>query len=140
MENKSSALAIFFIRSLLGIIFFWQGYGKVFNWGLSNVYNSTFKSFEELGLSEWFLKLVLYFTSFAELIVGMLLILGLFRKWAYFLIISLLLIVAFGHGLQEGIWNLSHVFYRAALLLPLLLLPFHHDKYCLDVYLKKKSE
>lgn len=128
---------LFFIRVLLGIIFFWQGFGKVFSWGLENIYSSAFKPYEELGIPEFLLKFILYFTSFGELIVGLLLILGLFRKWAYFTIILILLIVAFGHGLKEPIWDLQHVFFRSVLLIPLLLFPLSKDTIQLDRFIMK---
>jgi uncharacterized membrane protein YphA (DoxX/SURF4 family) len=137
MENKylsTFKIALFFVRSLLGLILFWQGFGKIFTWGLSNVYANVFKSYEDLGLPEALLKAVLYFTSYGELIVGFVLMLGLFRKWAYYILISILLVVAFGHGLKDPIWDLSHVFFRAALLFPLLILPLSADKICLDKF------
>ena len=139
MEQNPKKLALFFIRSLLGIIFFWQGFGKIFTWGLLNVFNSAFKSFEEFGLPDWFLKLTLYFTSFIELIVGVLLMLGFLRKWSYYLIIALLLIVSFGHGMNDPVWDLHHVFFRVALLFPLLLFPLNDDKFSLDCYLNRRK-
>ncbi|MEM6376658.1 MAG: DoxX family membrane protein [Bacteroidota bacterium] len=135
MSNKYSAeraVGLFFIRVLLGIIFFMQGFGKVFTWGIEGVYASAFKSYEATFLPKWLIYSTAYYTSFVELIGGALLLLGLFRKWAYFALGSVLLIVSFGHGLASPIWSLDDVFPRAILLAALLLLPTAWDSWSLD--------
>ena len=130
---------LFFIRTLLGIIFFMQGYGKVVSIGVSKVYEMFFKSFENTLLSRWVIYATAYFTSYAELICGALLLLGLFRKYAIYLLAINLLIVSFGHGLMEPIWSLEHVMPRAILLSALFLLPPAWDKWNIDsVILKNK--
>ncbi|HZH86727.1 MAG TPA: hypothetical protein VFD77_05380 [Brumimicrobium sp.] len=53
--------------------------------------------------------------------------------------VSVLIIVTFGHGLAEPIWDLSHVMYRTILLLTLLILPKEWDKLSVDYLLTKKS-
>jgi uncharacterized membrane protein YphA (DoxX/SURF4 family) len=128
---------LFFIRALLGIIFFMQGYGKVFTIGVSKVYEMFFKDFENTFLPKPLIIFTTYYTSYIELIGGFLLIIGLFKKYAmYFLAIDLL-IVSFGHGIMEPIWDLSHVIPRAILLASLFLLPAEWDKWNVDSLIKK---
>lgn len=127
---------VFFIRVLLGIIFFWQGLGKLTQWGMENLYNSAFKSFEETFLPTFLIRFVAYYTTYVELIAGFLLIIGLGRKYALIALASVLLIVSFGHGLQSPVWDLSHVLFRASLLLPLMLLPQEWDQWHVDRLLK----
>ena len=91
---------MFFIRVLLGIIFFFQGYGKIFTMGVSQVYDRFFKEFENTILPKWLDCTTAYYTSYVELIGGILLIIGLFRKQAMYLLAMDLLIVSFGHGLH----------------------------------------
>ena len=134
MDHK---IATLFVRLLLGLIIGMQGFGKVFNIGISNIYNGGFKSFEETFLPTFILKATAYFTSYGELICGILLLLGLFRKQAYYILIAILLIVSFGHGLQSPIWDLQHVMYRSILLVFLLLVPLEKDTISLDTFLKK---
>lgn len=50
------------------------------------------------------------------------------------------LIVSFGHGLMEPIWDLSHVMPRAFLLSALLLLPIGWDTWSLDEWIKNKMK
>ncbi len=127
-----------FSRLLLGLILFWQGFGKVFTWGVNNVYENGFKSFEETFLPTFILKFTAFFTAYGELLFGLLLILGLFRKYAYFGIALILLIVSFGHGLQSPIWDLHHVFVRSAFLIFLMMIPLDKDTYALDHLVKKR--
>lgn len=124
-----------FARVLLGVIFFWQGYGKVFDIGVDSMYQGYFLGQLQLGetfLPEWLIQLTAYFTSYAELIGGALLTLGLFRYVTYCTLALVLLIVSFGHGAVEPIWDLQHVIFRAALLLPLFLIPQAWDRWNLD--------
>ena len=132
MQFNQQALALLFCRLLLGLIFFWQGFGKIFTWGVQNVYSNVFSAYEETFLPIWLLKFTAYFTSYAELICGLFLILGLFRKQTYLILVSVLLIVALGHGIKDPIWSLDHVMFRAAPLFLLLWIPREKDIYSLD--------
>ena len=131
---------LFFIRVLAGIIFLMQGYGKVFTWSVPKVYEMFFKNFESTFLPKWLIVAAACYTSCIELAGGLLLVIGLFRKYALYLLAIDLLIVSFGHGLLEPIWDLSHVIPRAILLAALMLLPEQWDKWNLDylVQIKKK--
>ncbi len=129
-----------FARLLLGVIFLMQGFGKVFTWGVSNVYNNGFKAYEETFLPKSIIQFTTYFTSYAELICGLLLILGLFRKQAYWILAIVLVIVSFGHGLTSPIWDLQHVFFRSALLLFLMMIPLEKDRFSLDSFLKTRKQ
>ena len=129
---------IFFIRLLLGIIFLMQGYGKIFTIGVPGVYEMFFKVFENTFLPKWIVLSTAYYTSYVEMIGGFLLIIGLFRKYAMYLLAVDLFIVSFGHGLMEPIWDLSHVIPRAILLAALFLLPQEWDKWNVDSLIKKR--
>lgn len=141
MTNLSTSLnrtvGVFTMRVLLGIIFMMQGYGKVFTWGLDGVYGG-FAPYEE-KLPTFLLKFAAYYTTFAELICGLLLIIGLFRNYALYALGVVLLIVSFGHGLSAPIWDLSHVFPRAVLLIALLLIPQEWDKWHVDGLIRKQK-
>ena len=133
--NKNIGMLI--LRLLLGFIFLMQGYGKVFNWGVDNIYQSAFLPYSEY-LPEFLLKITAYYTSYIELIGGLLLVFGLFRNYSLYALGSVLVIVTFGHGLSEAIWDMQHVMYRAIILIPLLLLPEEWDKFSIDKLLKRK--
>lgn len=131
--NKTVALLL--IRLILGLIFLMQGYGKVFNWGVENLYQMDFfyDTYKDL-LPSWLIYCTAYYTSYAELLGGAMLVLGLKIDWALYALGSVLVIVTFGHGLASPIWDLSNVMYRAILLIALLLLPKEWDKLSLDYF------
>jgi putative oxidoreductase len=132
-------IGVLTLRLLLGFLFFFQGYGKVFKFGVDNVYNNFFKKTYQDLLPDFVNIGTAYFTSYVELIAGFLLIIGLKRDWALYALAAVLVIVTFGHGLAEPIWDASHVLVRAVFLIPLLLLPKEWDKYSVDYFIGKRS-
>ena len=142
MTNNQTTMqttGLLFIRVLLGIIFFMQGYGKVFSIGVSKIYTMFFAIYQTTFLPKWLIISTAYYTSYVELICGMLLIIGLFKKYALYFLAADLLIVSFGHGLMEPVWDLSHVVPRAILMAALLLLPTQWDKWNIDSLLRRKA-
>lgn len=135
-ETRFRIPGMFFIRTLLGIIFLMQGYGKIFTMGVNQVYENFFKVFETTFLPKWLIVFAAYYTSYVELVGGILLVAGLFRIYAMYLLALDLLIVSFGHGLLEPIWDLSHVIPRTILLSTLFLLPSTWDKWNVDELIK----
>lgn len=136
--QKNQQIAVLIMRLLLGFIFFFQGFGKVFKFGLENVYKNFFlNSYSDL-LPDFLLLITAYYTSLIEVIAGLLLIIGLKTNYALYALASVLVIVTIGHGLREPIWDLSHVMYRTALLIPLLLLPRNLDIYSIDNLISRK--
>jgi uncharacterized membrane protein YphA (DoxX/SURF4 family) len=135
-EGRFRIPGMFFIRTLLGIIFLMQGYGKIFTMGVHQVYENFFTVFETTILPKWLIIFTAYYTSYVELIGGFLLVAGLFRIYAMYLLALDLLIVSFGHGFMEPIWDLSHVMSRAILLSALFLLPSAWDKWSADELIK----
>ena len=136
--DRNRSIAVLTTRLLLGFIFLMQGYGKVFTWGIEKLYNMEFfhETYKNI-LPDYITQATAYYTSYVELIGGFLLVLGFKRDYALYALASVLIIVTFGHGLAEPIWDLSHVMYRAILLIALLIIPKEWDKYSLDIYIQK---
>lgn len=132
-------VAVLTIRLILGLIFLMQGFGKVFTWGVDNLYKMDFflGTYKDL-LPEFLIQATAYYTSYVELIGGLLLVIGLKRDYALYALASVLVVVTFGHGLAEPIWDLSNVMYRLILLATLLLLPKAWDKFSIDYLIEKK--
>lgn len=137
--NTNKKIALLTIRLLLGFIFFFQGFGKIFKFGVENVYQNFFAKTYDGILPDFLLGITAYYTSYIEFLGGILLIIGFKRDYTLYALASVLIIVTFGHGLVEPIWDLSHVMYRAILLLALLLLPKEWDHFQLDTLLKKNK-
>ena len=134
-ESSSRAAGMLFVRALLGIIFFMQGFGKIFTFTVATVYDKFFRPFEATFLPKWLIWVTAYYTSYIELIGGFLLLIGLFRKYTLYLLAIDLFIVSFGHGFLETIWDLSHVMPRAILLLILFFAPRDWDRWNADAFL-----
>ena len=132
--NRQVALLI--IRLTLGFIVLMQGFGKVFSMGVENMYSSYMQPTFAEKLPNFVIYGTAYYTSYVELIAGLLLIIGWKRDYALYFIGSVLIIVSFGHGLEQPIWDLSHVLFRLLPLSALLLLPSEWDKYRLDTLIK----
>ena len=111
----------------------------MFSIGVLNLYENGFKAYEDTFLPTFLVKFTAYFTSYGELIFGLLMILGLFRKLSYYGLGLILLIVSFGHGLQTPIWDLQHVFIRSVFLI-FLMMTFDKDHVTLDKFWQKNSE
>lgn len=137
MNSLNRTIGIFTLRMLLGLLFLMQGYGKVFVFGVHQVYENYFLSAYIELLPVNILQITAYYTSYVELLSGVLLLIGWKKNWAYYLLASVLIIVSFGHGLASPIWDTQHVFVRAVFLIALLLLPADWDKFSLDYGLKK---
>ncbi len=137
--NRNRSIAMLTIRVILGLIFMMQGFGKVFSWGVENLYKMDFfhGTYKDL-LPDFIIYGTAYYTSFVELIAGFLLVIGLKRDWALYALASVLVIVSFGHGLAEPIWDLSHVMFRFVLLVALLLLPATWDTIRMDSLINRK--
>ena len=131
-------IGVLTIRLLLGVFFFFQGFGKVFKFGLDNVYKNFFQSSYADLLPDFLLLFTAYYTSLVELIGGFLLVIGFKRDYALYALASVLVIVSIGHGLKDPIWDLSHVMYRAILLTSLLLLPKAWDTISVDNFINSK--
>lgn len=137
--HLNQRIGVLTLRLLLGFIFLMQGYGKVFNWGVDGVYTSGFATESYQMFPDLLLYFFAYYTSYIELIGGLLLIIGLWRDYSLYALASVLVIVTFGHGLASPIWDLSHVMFRAIPLIGLLLLPKNWDRYSIDGFIASRS-
>ena len=138
--NLNRTIAVLTTRLILGFIFLMQGFGKVFTWGVEKVYNMDFfhESYKFL-LPDYITYATAYYTSYVELIGGFLLVLGLKIDYALYALASVLVIVTFGHGLADPIWDLSHVIYRSILLISLLIFPKEWDNFSIDNFIYKQT-
>jgi uncharacterized membrane protein YphA (DoxX/SURF4 family) len=121
-------VGVLFLRVLTGILFFFQGYTKIFVWSVGGLYHNAFKSLEA-KLPTWVLWGTAYATSLIELICGLMVIFGVWRNRALFVLAGVIIIVSIGHGLESGIFDLQHIFPRAILIALLLILPDEWDEW-----------
>ncbi len=123
METDNGVFIALIIRLFLGVLFFLQGYDKVFRVKMSGVIQIFEHPTLMRRIPRWILVFSVYLTSYVELIGGLFLIFGLFKIFAlYFLGIDLL-IAAIAFTMIEPMWDMRHVFPRFLLLLIALVIP-----------------
>jgi uncharacterized membrane protein YphA (DoxX/SURF4 family) len=121
-------VGVLFLRVLLGCIFFFQGYAKIFWFGMGNLYASAFAGLES-KLPTWLLWGTAYATSLIEVVCGFMVIVGFWRNRALFALAGVVIIATIGHGIESGIFDLQHIFPRAILIAFLLILPDEWDEW-----------
>ncbi|MBL7923722.1 MAG: DoxX family membrane protein [Bacteroidia bacterium] len=124
--------ASFLVRVLAGLLFFFQGYDKVFRIGIQGVTEAIGPSYKRAGLPDFVVAMISFLTSWIEFLGGFCLILGLFKYTMVYLLGIDLLIVAAGMSMIDPVWDLKLLFPRVILLLFLLLMPAESDILSLD--------
>jgi uncharacterized membrane protein YphA (DoxX/SURF4 family) len=124
--------AAFIARVFLGLLFFLQGYDKVFRIGVKQVIETFQSSLSSKGMPKSFTVMGVYFTSYIELIGGALLIIGFVKYYCLYLLGFDLLFAAFAFGMIEPVWDMKHIFPRLALLIFLMVIPSQWDVISVD--------
>ncbi len=126
------SIALLSVRVIAGILFFFQGYDKVFHVGMSEIRQMMQVSLGNRKIPVSVINFITTFTSWVELVCGFLLIVGLLKYYAIYLLCLNLIIVVFGFSISKPMWENNHVFIRLLLLLILLITPVEWDKLSLD--------
>lgn len=124
--------AVLVARVFLGLLFFFQGYDKVFRVKVKNVIGIIHTPLAEKGLPEFISVLGAYYTSYVELICGATLIIGFAKYWSMYLLGFDLLFAAVAFTWVEPLWDMKHIFPRLALLVFLLIAPSEWDVISID--------
>ena len=136
----AKAWAVLFARLVLGLIFFMAGVWKVFGLGPVGHVQRFFLPFQHTFLPTWSLWAVGFTIPFVELIAGALVILGWKTRAALVGLGAVLVIVTFGHLLDQPLYALhEHVIPRLALVLFVLLIPQELDRFSIDQFLKRRG-
>jgi thiosulfate dehydrogenase [quinone] large subunit len=139
-DQTAKSLALLFARLVLGLIFFMAGVWKVFGLGPAGHVQRFFLPFQHTFLPVWSLWAVGLAIPFVELIGGALVILGLKTRYALVGLGAVLVIVTFGHLLDQPLYALhEHVIPRLALTLFVLLMPEEIDRFSIDRLLKRRA-
>lgn len=122
----------FLLRVILGILFFFQGYDKVFRLKIKGVTDFFREESRHRQVPEFILGFSAFLTSYLELIGGVLLILGLFKTAALYMLGFDLIVVCGAFSLLKPMWDMQLLFPRLILLAALLYLPCSWDLLSLD--------
>ncbi len=125
-------------RLFLGILFFTQGYDKVFNVKISGVVANFLADAEHLHIHKPMVTLFTYLTSFVELIGGFLLIIGLYINYTLVMLGFDLVLVCVAFSLIRPMWDMQYVFSRLLLVILLLFFPNECNRFGFDHFLNIK--
>ena len=137
MNNYNEIAVALILRVFLGILFVAQGYDKVFKIKIKGVYETFEVPMRPKNIPHFLLKLSAFFTSYAELIGGLCLIVGIFKFYILYLLGFDLLLVSIAMAMLNPMWDMQFVFPRLVILIALLLIPPAWDIISLDYFLTK---
>jgi uncharacterized membrane protein YphA (DoxX/SURF4 family) len=130
----SEAVAVFVARVFLGMLFFFQGMDAVFGVRLKGVIETVELPLRNKGVPHFLIVTGSYFTSYVQLVAGLLLIIGLFKYYALYLLGLDLIVASVMFGIVKPMWDMRYVFPRLILLLFLFLVPAEWDVLSLDYF------
>ncbi|MBS1764873.1 MAG: DoxX family protein [Bacteroidetes bacterium] len=127
-----SSFAVLLVRVLLGILFLFQGYEKIFKFKISGV-ESVYKSdLIKRGIPAFLIRPSIIISSWIEFVCGILLIPGLFTSYALMLLGLNLIGAAVAFSVVRAMWDMQYFFPRFLFLVFLLIVPSASDIYSLD--------
>jgi len=132
--------AIFFVRWVLGLIFFMAGWWKTFDLGpLEHARRLFVEPFADTWIPAWLLWTLGTVIPIVELVAGALMCLGLRVREAGIALGGILVVVAYGHLLHEALFDTTHhIFPRLVLLAFVLASPPERDLLSLDSWLGRR--
>lgn len=130
MENLD--IASLLLRTVTGILFFFQGYDKIFMVKIPNVVLTFQDPIKKSFLPNILLKPLVILSSFTEMFGGLFLFFGLFKFCTLALLSVNLVFVAFSFSSIKAMWDMQYFIPRFAFVLILWVIPFSHDIYSLD--------
>jgi putative oxidoreductase len=134
IENQE--LAFVFVRIILGILFFFQGYDKVFRIRIHNVAEEISIQLMRLRFPKQLFIAASFITSYTELIAGILIFAGLFVNTVALILCINMILVAFAFSLINPIWDMKIYLPRLLLLIFLLSVPEDWHSWGLDQLIK----
>ena len=125
VTQRNRAIGLLGARLIIGCLSFQIGMHKLFINGLG----AEMQWFQALHafFPMWLLWGTNIYCAVVEFVGGLLLVFGIKRDWALWAILSVLVIVNFGHGLEHEVWDIQQLVFRTGFLLLLLLLPASWD-------------
>lgn len=137
---NSVAWAVFISRVLLGILFLMTGWFKVFEMGAENHARQLFvEAYADNWIPQWLLWFTGYIIPYFELAAGVFLIVGLRTFTAALTVGFILILVTYGHLLQEPFFDITtHILPRTILLLFVLYL-IDKDSLSIDHLIERKK-
>lgn len=123
IEINNESVLVFTIRVILGLLFFFQGYDKIFKVKMKGLIGTFRYELGSIKVPNILLEITTYYTSYVEFACGALLIIGLFTKYSLYLLGIDLILVVGAFSLIKPMWDMQFLFPRLMLLSILLYVP-----------------
>jgi thiosulfate dehydrogenase [quinone] large subunit len=131
-------LAFTTLRIALAINELLHGVTRIFIGNLETFVNATQTQFQNTALPVWQVRAFATLVPWAELIIGVLLLLGLWTRWALVFAAVLMWGIIFGTAMR-GDWQIVFLQMFYSLLYSVMLLWRRYDDWSLDAMMSKKS-
>jgi thiosulfate dehydrogenase [quinone] large subunit len=125
------ALACLLLRLTLGLNIALHGITRIFLGGLTSFVNATLTQFQSTPLPVWQVRAFATAIPFLEVLIGVLLFVGLWTRWALSAGALLMMALVFGTALRSE-WNLLFLQMFYSFLYFLLLMCRQYDSFSID--------
>ncbi len=132
------ALACLLLRATLALNIALHGITRVFLSGVSQFVNATVAQFQNTVLPAWQVRAFATAVPYLELVIGVLLLAGLWTRWTLCAGALLMLAIIFGTGLRSE-WNLLFLQMFYSFLYFVLLMCRQYDSFSVDGLLRKNG-
>lgn len=124
-------LALFVVRAVLGVLFLFQGYDKLFGVGIGATTDAIAEVMKNM-IPKLFIRFSVTVSSAIELAGGLLLLLGWFTYPVVAILGIHIVLVSAAMSFREALWDMRFVLPRLMLIIVLLLLPAEWNVFSLD--------
>lgn len=131
-------IAELLVRVFAGVLFLFQGYDKLFRVKLSGVIDAFRDDAQRNNIPGPILTSIALYTSIAEFLGGILLLMGFLTNYALYALGLDLVMVAIAFSYLEPMWDMKHVFPRFVLIVVLLLIPEGYRQLSFDHFFNLK--
>jgi len=135
LKQKNIELAYLILRITMGVNMFTHGVARLLN--IDGFNSWMIGQFSDTFLPEFMVSLASYMIPLSELIIGILLIIGLFSSRALLLGSVLIVFLVFGSGVKEN-WNIMSSQMIYAIFFFILSYFIELNKYSIDRIIQKK--
>ena len=124
--------ALLLVREVLGILFLFQGYDKVFRIGINNAADAASTAVTEKFFGRNIFKTAILISSWIEMIGGAMLITGFQRDYGLLLLSADMLAAGLIFSLIKPMWDMQFYFPRLIMLVILMIAPEAWDVFRID--------
>ena len=137
-ELINNATAVLLLRTVAGILFFFQGYDKLFNIKIINVVRTFNDPLNKIHIPMALQKIGITISSIIEFICGLLLFFGFYKNMALFFLAGDLVFVALMFSCIKPMWDMQFYFPRLILIFILLMISPSVDIFSIDYLISFK--